>query len=509
MSFLFLKKSAGNVYCAGDNSKGQLGLGVGAVGTNRVEVTRVNITDVKQVICGGKHTFIIKTDGTVWSCGFNDKGQLGLGDTTDRTTFTQVNITDVKQIICGYSNTFAIKTDGTVWSCGWNGYGQLGLGDITDRTTFTQINITDVKQFICGGGSHEFIIKTDGTVWSCGFNNNGQLGLGDSGTGKDRTTFTQVNITDVKQIICGDSHTFIIKTDGTVWATGYNSFGQLGLGDTTKRTTFEKLNIPEISDIEFIYLKWHTSTIVTQKGKIYECGSGVMLSDFNVEFTDTGERARRLYPMEYDLSYTAFLIKSEDEYYTISQDLQLVKTTLDNFLNDSTDLDTINDNTGILPDKFSLITDDTSMPLSIKGLKQKSFMIVTPNSTDLPNAVYFKSLDTDKALTNASAKIVVSVDDGDNYYTYKDGAFEKVDLVIPARDCVAFTEEQKTQWNVTKAKILNEGISVDDVDSIDFKQLGIVYHSMKFKYALAIEVQGIDSTSNFKKVSMTYQVAES
>lgn len=51
------------------------------------------------------------------------------------------------------------------------------------------------------------------------------------------------NIKDITRIICGYFHTFLIKQDGTVWATGYNGYGQLGLGDTTGRSSFTQVNI--------------------------------------------------------------------------------------------------------------------------------------------------------------------------------------------------------------------------------------------------------------------------
>ena len=109
--------------------------------------------DIKQISCGNGHTFILKNDGSVWSCGYNQYGKLGLGDTTNRTTFTQVttNINnDVKQISCSYVFTFILKNDGSLWSCGRNDNGYLGLGgDGTDRYTFTQVttNINnDVKE---------------------------------------------------------------------------------------------------------------------------------------------------------------------------------------------------------------------------------------------------------------------------------------------------------------------------------------------------------------------------
>ena len=85
---------------------------------------------------------MIKNDGSIWCCGLNDYGQLGFNDVTNRNIFTQVttNINnDVRQIACGATHTFIIKNDGSVGSCGRNNYGQLGFNDTTDRNTFTII----------------------------------------------------------------------------------------------------------------------------------------------------------------------------------------------------------------------------------------------------------------------------------------------------------------------------------------------------------------------------------
>ena len=175
--------------------------------------------------------FMIKNDGSLWACGYNARGQLGLGNiNTPITTFTQVttNINnDVKQVACGgdkngYGYAFVIKNDGSLWACGVNSSGQLGLGDTTNRNTFTQVttNINnDVKQVVCGS-EHTFIIKNDGSIWSCGNNTGGQLGLGDT---TNRNTFTKVttNINnDVKEVICDDIMTYIVKNNGTVWRCG-------------------------------------------------------------------------------------------------------------------------------------------------------------------------------------------------------------------------------------------------------------------------------------------------
>ena len=94
-----------------------------------IDMSNIDLSKVVQIACGQYHTFILKNDGSVWSCGYNNYGQLGLNNTADKTTFTQVttNINnDVKQVACGDGYTFIVKNDGSLWSCGRNNYGQLG-----------------------------------------------------------------------------------------------------------------------------------------------------------------------------------------------------------------------------------------------------------------------------------------------------------------------------------------------------------------------------------------------
>ena len=273
----FILKNDGSVWACGYNNRGQLGLGDTTERNAFTQVTTNINNDVKQIARGDYHTFIIKNDGSVWTCGLNDKGQLGLNDTTDRSTFTKVNINNVKQIVCGDSYTFILKNDGSAWCCGLNNYAQLGLNDTTDRTTFTQVttNINnDVKQISCGI-YHTFILKNDGTIWACGRNDKGQLGLNDT---TRRTTFTQVttNINnDVKQVICSHNNTFILKNDGSVWSCGLNDYGQLGLGDygsTTNRTTFTKVTTNINNDVIQISCGNSYTFILKNDGSLWSCG---------------------------------------------------------------------------------------------------------------------------------------------------------------------------------------------------------------------------------------------
>ena len=140
-------------------------------------------------------------------------------------------------VSAGYSHTLALKTDGTIWAWGLNGNGQLGNG-----TLATQIipmkpikigNSTDWIQVRVGHGP-SYAIKTDGTLWAWGYNGNGQLG---DGTFTDKNVPTQIgNAMDWRQIYTEVISTHGIKTDGTLWAWGNNYYGQLGDGTNIVKT---------------------------------------------------------------------------------------------------------------------------------------------------------------------------------------------------------------------------------------------------------------------------------
>ena len=106
---------------------------------------------------------------------------------------------------------------------GWgrNDYGQ------SSWQSFAAPNISKVA----AGGHCSFFIRADGTLWAMGFNNYGQLG---DSTTTNRSGPLQV-ATDVTQVSTSGSHTLFIKTDGTLWAVGLNDYGQLGDGTTTNR----------------------------------------------------------------------------------------------------------------------------------------------------------------------------------------------------------------------------------------------------------------------------------
>ena len=142
----------------------------------------------------------------------------------------------ITSIAAGGKHSLFFKNDGTVWATGNNQTGELG--DVTsDYYTRSPIQIRGLSGItaIEARGSHSLFLKNDGTVWATGYNYFGQLG---NGTTKNRNTPIQVSgLSGITAIASGKAHSLFLKNDGTVWATGLNEFGQLGDGTTTNRTT--------------------------------------------------------------------------------------------------------------------------------------------------------------------------------------------------------------------------------------------------------------------------------
>jgi alpha-tubulin suppressor-like RCC1 family protein len=124
-----------------------------------------SLTNWKQVTQGtnASHTGAVKTDGTLWIWGFNNLGQLGLGDSDNRSSPVQVgSLTNWKQTSIGSNHTSCIKTDGTLWGWGFNVYGQLGLGDSNSPNSPVQVGtLTDWKQVSAYFGTNICISSDD------------------------------------------------------------------------------------------------------------------------------------------------------------------------------------------------------------------------------------------------------------------------------------------------------------------------------------------------------------
>jgi alpha-tubulin suppressor-like RCC1 family protein len=223
-------KTDGTLWTWGRNNFGQLGDNTVTVRSSPVQTVSSG-TNWKQVAAGYDHTAAIKTDGTLWLWGHNLFGTLGDNTTAAKSSPVQTVSagTNWKQVAGGGRHTAAIKTDGTLWLWGWNQYGQLADNSIQHRSSPIQTVSGGTNwKLVAAGRDHTAAIKTDGTLWLWGGNVSGQLGDGSSVVHRSSPIQTVAGGTNWKLVNVGNRVTAAIKTDGTLWLWGGNSQGELG-----------------------------------------------------------------------------------------------------------------------------------------------------------------------------------------------------------------------------------------------------------------------------------------
>jgi len=267
-STLYVLKTNGDLYSAGLNLFGELGLG-SLYSTN---TSSLSLTNVKFVADpdGPIHGAAVKTDNTLWFTGnggdnvFGDNGITGnvnvwtpsnlQGDITgsERTVLsasistwaTALLMSDntlwmtgctmgwcngyavqidsnVKHISSVYENLLYIKNDDTLWGIGINDRGQLGNSDQSYYYYDEPVQIDTNVRYVTGTDNRSLYIKNDNTLWGMGANPYGQLG---NGTAQDQFTPIQID-TNVRYVDCSGNFTIYLKNDNTLWGMGDSTLG--------------------------------------------------------------------------------------------------------------------------------------------------------------------------------------------------------------------------------------------------------------------------------------------
>ncbi|KAJ0408548.1 hypothetical protein ATCC90586_009266 [Pythium insidiosum] len=221
----------------------------------------------------------------VWSCGQNSYGELGHGDTTTRKSFERVEALQRKEIIqvcAGNEHSIALSADGSVWTCGYNDNGQCGLGVTTRVSHLTELQklvdtpIAQVHAY--NGCEHTVLVTQDGRAATCGYNYRGQLGHGNTQSETIPKMLRSLESKTVRLVSCSYYHT-VLACHGAggqaiVYTFGRNDYGQLGHNDTLDRKLPQQVDALLDHHVQVVSVacgQYHTM-LVTSTGRLLGFG---------------------------------------------------------------------------------------------------------------------------------------------------------------------------------------------------------------------------------------------
>ncbi|XP_041283148.1 probable E3 ubiquitin-protein ligase HERC4 isoform X1 [Pyrgilauda ruficollis] len=270
----------GTVYTCGCNDLGQLGH---EKARKRPEhVGALDAQNIVAVSCGEAHTLALNDKGQVYAWGLATDGQLGLPGTEEcvRVPRNIKSLSEIQivQVACGYYHSLALSKGSEVFSWGQNKYGQLGLGYEYKKQTSPQI----IKSLlgipfaqIAAGGAHSFVLTLSGAIFGWGRNKFGQLGVNDDNDRYVPTLLKSLRSQKVVHICCGEDHTAALTKEGGVFTFGAGGYGQLGHNSTSHEINPRKVFELMGSVVTQITCgRQHTTAFVPSSGRIYSFGLG-------------------------------------------------------------------------------------------------------------------------------------------------------------------------------------------------------------------------------------------
>jgi alpha-tubulin suppressor-like RCC1 family protein/outer membrane protein assembly factor BamB len=239
-------KTDGSMLSWGANSRGQLGIG----NTTDSRVPTIVSTDTNWIYAeaGALHSVALRGDGTIWTWGANDFGQLGFGNTNNVSVETRLGVdSGWIEVRAGGSFMLARRADGTLWGWGRNDSAQLGNNTTANALSPIQIGTNTDWAAISAGVSHSMGVRSNGTLWVWGRN----FGLNTTRLENSTNIFrvpTQVGSeTNWVAVDAGFDHSLMINSAGQMFAWGANQIGQLGNGSsgaTIGNTNDANLSMP-------------------------------------------------------------------------------------------------------------------------------------------------------------------------------------------------------------------------------------------------------------------------
>ena len=225
-----------------------------------------------QIAHGIYHTLYLADDGTVWAVGYNYFGQLGDGTTINKTQPVQVDLSDVDgdvvEIAAGAHHSVLRTSKSKVYCWGYNSDGQCCQPKSTDRfLTPTLANTISWARSIDAGWYHTILGLHDGGMYLFGDNNYGQLGNNNAGVDAESWVYVSISGEEIMEVSAGRYHSMALTASGKVYTWGYNSYHNLGLGDTVQRNV--PVHMSSLSNVKKISAGGYHSMALTENGYAY------------------------------------------------------------------------------------------------------------------------------------------------------------------------------------------------------------------------------------------------
>ena len=269
------------VFAWGGDYFGQLGLGNKHSGKTYASprFCSFNIL-IKELSCGEEHSSFISFSGHVYSMGSNSEGRLGLGDKTLRSSPSPCLVEGLSnyrcfKISCGWGHTAVITEEGNVFTWGVGEFGALATG--SNQNAWAPVKCLIPRSMrglnVSCGSRHTVLVVEENMNKVLLVSGSGEAGQLGTGKREKEFSFVAVNFNeDPVQAAAGIFHTLVLASSGNVWATGGNSFGQLGLGNKKSTSRFEKV---AVDGVVVKVAAGNHSAAVTENGQLFIWGTGV------------------------------------------------------------------------------------------------------------------------------------------------------------------------------------------------------------------------------------------
>jgi len=299
-SFSLLVDAHHKAWAVGRNSYGQLGVGEETEGVRVATEVEGLPEGLTMTAAGAFHSLFLTESGRVFAAGRNKYGECG-ADTSGNDVSTPQEITfpgqqhAVAHVAAGYAHSVFVLVNGDVYTAGYNSAGQLGDGTLVSKP-LTKLDLAYLApgdgrrlealgegggdggdanfqtEFVGAAAGYDttYLLQSDGKVFAVGQNLAGQLG---DGTTRSKTSFVQVQMDEadfVMKVVAGHSHALFRTRDNKVYGTGSNFDGQLGRGSEELMVkTPQDLNLVGVTNVA----AGGDSSFITVSSQVWAMGS--------------------------------------------------------------------------------------------------------------------------------------------------------------------------------------------------------------------------------------------